>query len=539
MIEINYRFLTKLALALIILIISESFVVGAYAEDSYVIVDNETVLVSSILANVSVNETPIRINQGDTVYIGQHVDMSGAIPPYPQIAYWDGYDMYDKAPSYNITMPDYKSMYYDYYIDPDIFLTRLGKWYKYDGTYESRGNNHAFTVALMRKNQTLRFPNGTIINQSFYLQNETINRLINPLPEILPEKHESDYLITTEESFNITVNKTSALWLFNGEDNSILYTVGNSQLVFDTTNISHLQPGTYSILIQSIGNGTQGFDVIFTNNTIRWFNQKTFTINEVDTSSMVPSVAIERLKEIFPLTRDKYVIKRLSVQYPEVIISQMNEMYSISAKTYYRDISRKGNVSVMDVRGYVNTLPHVNITVKLDATNTYIKDAKFTTFNVTPQGDYDGNWRQWRVNIPFYWDALESGRMHSLSAQSILGGGTAYSDFMINEMPSDSYVPSDTVKWVGDRNPWVPTPTPEIVKEITQVTVIQTREIPVAPSNETILEQQRVAYWEGFWSVVNFLGGIIAAVFITAVIAWMIYTHKRVGKEREWWRRQN
>ena len=198
---------------------------------------------------------------------------------------------------------------------------------------------------------------------------------------------------------------------------------------------------------------------------------------------MVPEVTVNMLRQIFPQTRDGYVIKKLSVQWPTVVISQMNEMYSVSAKTYYHDSSRRGNVSVMDVRGYVNALPNTNITLKLDAANTYIKDTKFTTFNTTAIGGYEGDWRQWRVNVPFYWDALDTG-MHTISARSILGGGTAYADFPIGILPEDSFVPKPTVKYVGDRNPWVAPVTIEVTVPVPgpERTII----VPVTPSQESV-----------------------------------------------------
>jgi hypothetical protein len=72
------------------------------------------------------NMTVPYIYQGDTVYLDTTIDISGSIPPYPQLAYWDGFDMYNSVPSYNITLPDNKKGYYHFYVDPEIFRERTG-----------------------------------------------------------------------------------------------------------------------------------------------------------------------------------------------------------------------------------------------------------------------------------------------------------------------------------------------------------------------------------------------------------------------------
>lgn len=89
------------------------------------------------------------IYQGQTIYVNDTIDISGAVSPYPELAYWDGFNMYNSAPAYTITLPNNRKGWYNFYVDPAIFATRLGSWYKYDEKigYESHGNNLAFVVA--------------------------------------------------------------------------------------------------------------------------------------------------------------------------------------------------------------------------------------------------------------------------------------------------------------------------------------------------------------------------------------------------------
>src|SRR5271157_2530384 len=127
---------------------------------------------------ITQNNTPStanpRIEQGDVVYVNDTIDISGIVPPYPYLAYWDGYDLYDTNASYLIDLPDTHSAYYNFSIDPAIFAQRLGNWYKYDGTFELSANNIAFIVEPeILKNSTMRYQNGTLVNLSVSIPSNT------------------------------------------------------------------------------------------------------------------------------------------------------------------------------------------------------------------------------------------------------------------------------------------------------------------------------------------------------------------------------
>ena len=55
-----------------------------------------------ITQNNTVVDINPRIEQGGVVYINDTIDVSGVIPPYPYLAYWDGYDLYDTNATYII-----------------------------------------------------------------------------------------------------------------------------------------------------------------------------------------------------------------------------------------------------------------------------------------------------------------------------------------------------------------------------------------------------------------------------------------------------
>ncbi|WP_321508108.1 DUF3821 domain-containing protein [uncultured Methanoregula sp.] len=89
------------------------------------------------------------VHQGQTVRVNDTLDISGVASPYSQLAYWDGLDMYNSAPTYMITFSAQRQK--NFYLDPKIFSTRLGAWYKYDKKTgsEPHGNNLAFVVVAV------------------------------------------------------------------------------------------------------------------------------------------------------------------------------------------------------------------------------------------------------------------------------------------------------------------------------------------------------------------------------------------------------
>jgi hypothetical protein len=78
------------------------------------------------------------------------------------------------------------------------------------------------------------------------------------------------------------------------------------------------------------------------------------------------------------------------------------------------------------------------------------------------------------------------------------------------------------VKYIGDRNPWVPTPTPEvitIVKEVPGPTV--TILIPVTPREEVVRAQQEKVLDDkiGFWipRIITTVIGIIVLLYLISI----------------------
>lgn len=473
------------------------------------------------------------LQQGETVYLGDHLDISGSLQGNQALAWWPaGYPNVDEQP-YVMPMPDSNAGYYDFYIDPGTFSNHLGMWYKWNGYMESNGNTEAFFVSAQYRNSTLTYSNGTVINQSEIIPgNYTEPKL--PKEPLLPIRHVADYLIMRGDSLNITTDANeSAVWIFNSNDNSIVYSHGNAgEIVVGGDQIRNLQPGRYNILVQTLGEQSLNLDVQYEgNNTLRWFDRSQFVVHTVDLTGKTPDAAIQLLSSIFPQTYDEYKEYTLIVQSPDISIVSMDQVAIGSAKEYYLMDDKRGNVSLMDVRGYTNALPGTPITVTLDEASTNPREILSATYNTVAQGTFLGDSRYYQVYVPLYWDSLSVGQ-HTLTARTS-GGGIVHADFPVTVMPPDSYQPNISVKWVGEENPWKPnmtTPTPVVVTQIvTQIVTVRVTppEEEVFAAQEKVSEERDRFYW--FWGIASVVA--IAGLYL---IGRFIY---RANKRKRWMRK--
>jgi hypothetical protein len=89
---------------------------------------------------------------------------------------------------------------------------------------------------------------------------------------------------------------------------------------------------------------------------------------------------------------------------------------------------------------------------------------------------------------------------------------------MVNEMPSNTYVPSKTVKWIGDINPWSLNTTvqpPEIITKEVVKEVIVVKEVP--PADSVVKAQQMSALYDLVKQIVVCLGLIGLALYVRSV----------------------
>lgn len=472
------------------------------------------------------------VNQGDTVYVNQTIDISGVVPPYQYLAYWDGLSMYDSNATYLIPMSYKKSTYYSFYLDPAIFTNRQGNWYRYDGKYESNGNNLAFRV---RKGQPI-----PVVNKSANetLQNPNQTPVVIPPPPPLPIKHVADYLVARGDPFRISGPGAVSVWIFGVRDNLFDYHMYNGSAVIAPNIIRDLSPGRYTVLLQEQEPGYEGDPAVRYDNisqSIQWFDAKTFTIQGFSVADQTPDNILRQLETVFPKTHYKYQKFTLELQDPTISIDQidsLNQLNSTGAPQSEGLIL--GSQSYIDVRGYTNAAPDTLINVGVDIDFNLGSDPWKGTIATAATGDPGGDMREWKALIPLKIYNMKPGR-HFVSAKSALSYATvSTADFFIYDNPAGNAIPNKTIRYISGRygpQEMVPTPTPVIVTQVITQVVTQTIMVPVTPSNEQVHAQQLIAQKEisdQNWSrtVTYIVAGVVVVAFISLLI-WMISAWRR------------
>jgi hypothetical protein len=486
-----------------------------------------------IIQNNTVDENAsYYVQQGDTVYVGDHLDISGVILPYPYLAYWDGFDMYDANPSYNITIPLQRKAITNFYVDPEVFSTRLGRWYKYDGVYEPNSNNMVFVV-VPKRNVT------GLINQgqnstNITLQNPNQTPIVFPIIPLLPVRHVSDYLVARGDNFSISGNVTTNLWVFGARDAIYGFKSSNNTMNLTRDVIYDLSPGKYTLLLQMPRNDTNDFMIRYNpdNSNIEWFDSESFVVNRWDTLGQTPENVLNKLESIFPMTRDTYMMFNLEVQDPTISIDRIDVMNALNDTSNDATISLTP-ASYLDVRGYTNVATDSIIQVVVDPVFNVSEDVTWKNAIVTSaQGTVGGDMREFKVIIPVDLYNLPMGR-HFVGARTLVGDSVTTADFQIYGTPTGNFVPNKTIRYIsGLYGPeeLVPTPTPVIVEKIVTQIVTQVVTVEVTPSNEQVKAQQDVVTKERemYWITVGG-GGLVILLGMFFLIRFVFRAYKRRG----------
>lgn len=468
------------------------------------------------------------LQQGDTVYLNDTVDGSGVMQGYEELAYWDGYNLYDESPSFNISTPIYKSEYYHYWIDPSIFSNHLGKWYRYNGKFNANANDIAFIVKEKREEVAITLPNGTVHNATIP---DTDSIYTRPL---LPNKAIADYLVARGDNLTIQTGGMAKVYIGGRVDGLLDYTTMQHNITFDGEHTQTLEPGTYTLIIEYPGENNQ-FDVRYTDDKIQ-YRDGWNGIRTIDVLAYTPDLMLGKLKEAISATDDTYVEKRVVVQDASTTIEGFSEVPIFPEYKDFKYYSGLGSlVTMFDVRGYSNLNPNATISIVLDKDRRTPKDLARHTFTGETTRQFDGNMSYYQIYVPIVWDDMVAGEEHTLTVSDPLGGGTEKT-FPISQMPADSFRPNATVKYALNSSPWVPTPTPEIIKEKVVVTVVQTQVVVEkrAPTQEEIKAAQEQIIKDIVIKYGTYLGVIAIIVIAGYFIVRFIY---RARKRKMWEKR--
>jgi len=486
---------------------------------SYVIV--ETPPADSVVS-VPMSEIP-RITQGETVYINDTVDISGVVG-WPgsdgeyKIAWYGSYETayspYDQDPAYILTLPgryrstDHESQYW-YYFSPEVFQQRTGYWYQFtSNASKERGDESAGNLRAFYVKSTYRPVFNSTSNQTegSYESGNYTKTVIKPAP-LLPERRVADYVAARGQAISWPAGGYR-LWMF-GRVNGVY---DNRDNVITAEQVQTLEPGRYTMMVHVPGNNSI-FEASIDGKRIL---PGLYGRQPIDITGKLPPAVMADLKGILAGTDDSLFEYTVDLQEPYITIERADELYLM-------------NRTVLDVRGYTNVANGTPITVSMNEGKTYYKFIPLWTAKTEAVRDSPGNLSQYRAYVPVDWDNLAANAMnHTLTAKTAIGG-SMQKDFKISIMPADSFKPNATLKYIEGRNPFEPTPTPEIrtVTVVQTVKVIQTVEIIQTPDTSDYGKVfEGGVWWIGTWIVLG-----IIVVLILVLVGWLVLIWWRGRKE--------
>ena len=466
---------------------------------------------------------PPRIEQGGIVYLNDTVDITG-VSGWPDgigeyhIA-WYGQWMTEKSPMdvdpvYIITLPGKtrsgsSPSQYEYYIDPDIFLSRPGYWYQMPSNSsrerlrgESAGNLQAFKV----------IPSYRIILNSTSNETETIYQSggyteeKKLTPPLMPEIHKTDYLVALGDSFSLDASGCN-LWVFGNKDG--LYGIPCGNISSET--MDELGVGNYNLYLQYPGKNTI-YESSYINGVLEpgLYGKKPVDVRGYDPVT-IKDKFIEMVKESDDIL-EKY---SLVVEDPYITMDRLDEVYVLGNPVY-------------DIRGYSNTVAGTDVTITIDEDQTYYTQIPHHTVTTKTERTSAGNLSYYRAYLPIDYDQLSAlSELHTLIAR-IPSGKEVLHTIKISTMPADSFKPNATIKFTEDVNPFITTPTPEVIVKVEEKIVpgpTQIVTVTITPSPEEIQNE-----WKSI-ATVWFVTAAMALVVIVAVIVflkWMLSIYRRV-----------
>lgn len=509
----DYYWLLRLAIIVVLaLLVTDYLFPHAFADNttgSYVITDEP----------VYIPHPHYRLpEQGAVVYINDTVDISGQ-GWGSGIAWYGKYGEY-AYPYYIYTFSPYPRDVRNFYLDPKIFAGKAGMWYQYYGNdTERNGNLAAFYLREAYRNQTISYPNGTVIESGMLISNVTMDKII-PKPSVLPEVHVSDYLLAHGDSLQTNYTR---MWVF-GRVDSIYAHEGNLSI----PEVESLTLGSYKLVSQEAGVNTileVGYDPQTHSFTSPWKR-----VQDVSIYGSQPMLDIDRFYQMIQGgTDDKIQTYNMEIEEPAVSIVSIDEV-DVGSRI---PIAWEPGMTLLDIRGYSNAQNDTEITLVMDPDTQTVRTLVAHTYTTRTIKTSPGNKSMYQVYIPINKNQMPNG-IHTITVTTAIGGNMHY-NFPISELPPDSYVPNATLKYIGDENPWKPNLTiPDPIVIVNTVTVIQTITIPVTPSQESVDAAQTKALMDTADYYTRTGVSIIGIVAIVYFAGRFLY---RVYQKRRWYRK--
>jgi hypothetical protein len=463
------------------------------------------------MAPTPIPTPPYRVGQGDTVYLGDTVDVTGVLAGVLNLAYYGGYDE-DIYHQYLVKLPESNRGYYFFYIDPAIYSTRLGNWYKWRGEFNRGESTIAFVVAERRNK-----PN---VSANITLQNPN-QTPVAIRPPTLPDRHVADYLIARGDSMAIPATNQTKAWIFGPEDFLYDYKAVNGTIDLKTEIVDKLTPGTYTLMLHMRDANSNGEFTVRYNpdtSTIDWFDPVTFEVQHYDVSAQTPENVMNKLKSILPAAHDTFKLYSLEIQAPTIDIAQIDTEIIQNTNISAPDITAPNIPTYIEVRGYTNAAPDTVVKLVVDPDFNMNLDQMFKEATVTrTEGTSPGDMRVFRALVPVYLYDTRLGE-HFVVAKTAKSNTFVTASFDIYENWKLQPIPNKTIRYISGKygpQELIPTPTPIVVTQVVTKVVTQIITVPVTPSNEQVYAQQKLAsektWWEGAWWLAK---GITGSLFL-------------------------
>lgn len=484
----------------------------------------------SAASNLTNNITPVptaptRIQQGDTVYIGDTIDISGVAAGLLNLAYYGGYEE-DISRQYLLELPKTTKGYYLFYIDPEIFSKRLGYWYKWRGSINRGENSVAFVVANTRIK-----PN---VSENITLQNPNQTPIIIKIP-ILPDQHVADYLVARGDSMTIPATNRTKAWIFGTEDYLYDYKEVNGTIDLKNDVVDRLSPGSYTLMLHTRdANSSDDFTVRYNPDTseIDWFDPGTFTVNHYDVSAQTPENVMNKLKSLIPAAHDTFKLYSLEVQLPIISIDQIDAEIIQNTNISAANRTSPNVPTYIEVRGYTNAAPDTIVKIVVDPDLNMPVDQMFKDASTTQTvGLSPGDMRVFRALVPIYMYNTKVGE-HHIVAKTSKSDTFVTANFYIYENWKLQPITNKTIRYISGKygpQELIPTPTPITVTQIVTKVVTQIVTVRVTPSNEQVYAQQKIASEKTWWEGAMLLAKVIGSgVFLLGGVWYGVSVFRRL-----------
>ena len=404
------------------------------------------------IASAANNTSVIHIGQGDLVYYGDTVDLRGITGWTENLSWWKTYDdPQADPPDHIITIEKFEAYKITAALEP-------GMWYQWYGKNERQPVPVFYLIPGPRPVAIAPTPTST--------PGVLAPVVVRTQPEPI-----ADLLVARWDNATYDLANSSRVWLL-GPSLDILGNQSGGDLILEDVSLA---AGDYDMLIQyPDANGV--YEIYHDGDNI--INSTEKDVPGFWYAPMSAPVLKAKLMSMFNDTAHFHgrVMER------QVIIQEQR----IDATNL--DETPEGSIVLS---GITNLAKGDIITAIFDEDkNVIASDLAKATFYGNVTGDDIGAYRLWQATLQVNLQTQAIGN-HFISLYTLDGTKTMV-PFYLAEAFKPFNPPEAHLKYV-DNNPFIPTPTPEIVMKEVQVIVTQTITVPVTPPYETVLQAQQEA----------------------------------------------